>query len=447
MAFRDFSGGLFAQVALLFISLTLLAYLLTATNYIAVSSLLSIAVVAQVWHIVQTTRRTNRELARFLDAVRNADFSQSFTGGPGGAGFAELSRALNASMHAFRDSRRALENEVRMLRGLVEQVPVPLISVDQNGRVTTLNNAARRLFGTAVVGKVADLVPFGAALHDAVCHLEPGQRVLIGLEGDDSEMRLAVSVSHLTVGAAEQRLVSLNNIHGELEATELEAWRRIVRVLTHEIMNSITPISSLAKTAADMIADADGDTAVAAGSVPDVRHAVETVARRSEGLVRFVDSYRRLTRVPAPALKRLRLADVFDRLERLVGPELKAAEIRLVVDLAAKGLEVDADPDQIDQALLNLVSNAREAVAGRDDATIWLVGRLSRSGRTVIDVADNGPGVPADISDSIFVPFFTTKRGGSGIGLPLSRQIMRAHNGSLLLRNRAGGGAQFTLRF
>ncbi|GER00446.1 hypothetical protein JCM17845_10690 [Iodidimonas gelatinilytica] len=238
-------------------------------------------------------------------------------------------------------------------------------------------------------------------------------------------------------------MIALQNISNELETTELEAWQQLVQVLTHEVMNSITPVTSLAETAAHLLNDGKGDSE----TLQDVKHAVDTVARRAKALTHFVESYRKLSRLPRPKPQRLALIDLFKRLELLMGAEWRDRAVTMHIDVSPPGLAVNADPEQLEQVLINLAQNAAEALEGREDAKIWLTGSLNRQGHVVINVADNGPGIPADIRERVFIPFFTTKRTGSGVGLALTRQVMIAHKGSVSINDRKGGGTVFTLSF
>jgi nitrogen fixation/metabolism regulation signal transduction histidine kinase len=267
---------------------------------------------------------------------------------------------------------------------------------------------------------------------------------------DDVEQQLTISATEIVLAGKLEKLVSLQNIQSELDGVQLQAWQDLVRVLTHEIMNSITPVTSLAKTAAELVDDAIlklGEHPEVSEELADVKSAVETVARRSEGLMQFVQSYRRLTRLPAPKQQRIQLSELFANVEQLVAAEWAEKEIELSLRVEPSSLELTADPDMLEQVLLNLLQNAEHVLAGRDPARVNLVGSLSRQGHVSVEVSDNGPGVSADIAKRIFVPFFTTRREGSGVGLALTRQVMLAHGGTATLGTSDSGGAKFTLRF
>lgn len=436
-----------ARLLAVFLCVLLSGRLLLLPGYHAATLLmlaLTTSLVLEMHHFVS---RTNRELARFLDAVKYADFGQRFEFGALGAGFETLGETFAGLLERFREERREQETEVRHLKALLEHVPVPLISIYSDETVVAWNNAARRLFGATTIRRLEDLGTFGDDFLLQIRHIEPGQRELSSFVVDGVTQRVTLAASELTIGTRVERLVSVLNIQSELDGMQLSAWQDLVRVLTHEIMNSITPVSSLAKTAADLVEDARGRVADAAvkEELDDAREAVTTVARRSDGLMSFVASYRKLTRPPEPQRERFRVRDLFGDVERIVTQELPAS-ITLDAKIEPEGLELLADREMIGQVLINIVLNARQAL-GDGTGRIELGARLNARGHVVVDVRDDGPGVPEEIRDRIFVPFYTTRRDGSGVGLALSRQIMVAHGGSIACTEGPTGGAVFALVF
>jgi signal transduction histidine kinase len=245
--------------------------------------------------------------------------------------------------------------------------------------------------------------------------------------------------------------VSLQNIRGELEETEIEAWRKLIRVLTHEIMNSITPISSLASTVNDLVRRPPSATEGTGSSEPETRidviQALETIQKRSEGLLHFVDAYRNLTLIPRPKFRLIRLDELLGRVRRLMDASIREHGIGFEIRVEPETLEIAADPELLEQVLINLLVNARQAVEGRPGARIAVTARLDARGRVLIQVTDNGPGIAPENLEQIFVPFFSTKENGSGIGLSLSRQIMRLHDGTISVHSKPGEDTVFTLRF
>ena len=275
-------------------------------------------------------------------------------------------------------------------------------------------------------------------------------RQLVTFSVEGIEYKLTLATTELIIAGKSERLISLQDIQSELDATQAEAWEDLVRVLTHEIMNSITPVTSLAKTAADVVNDvlekARKDVPVE-DDLEDLRDAIETVARRSDSLVQFVDSYRQITRLAPPEKKRVNLADLFQTVVRLAEAECPRDKVEFSVNVSPSELDVYADRDLLEPVLINLLRNAWQAQESIAAPVVRLTGRLNRRHNVVIEVADNGPGIPTNIATKIFVPFFTTRESGSGVGLALARQVMIAHGGFIRAGTNDSGGAIFSLTF
>jgi nitrogen fixation/metabolism regulation signal transduction histidine kinase len=438
--------GFSVEVALragaLLATLTAAAVLLAATELRAVAALLVALAAAQVWLLVRLVRRTNRELGRLLGALRFDDVSPSFAVDGLGAGFADLGGAIEDVMRRFRASRLEREAQRRHLEALVEQVPVAILTIADDGRVELCNNAARRLLDASGWTALGELHRYGAIFQRDLAQCKPGDRRLTRVELDGVTRQLVLSATQLTAGGAPLRVVALEDIQRELDWNELSAWQDMAHVLSHEILSSLTPIASLARTAEELVDDLGlGEAA------EDLRAAVHTVARRSDGLMRFVSSYRELTQLPPPSLRPVALPDYFRRLARLMQPEWSRRGIALHVAPPPDGLSLVADEALLDQAMINLLRNAADAAAINPGPQVWLSARLSDRGRPVIEIGDNGPGLDPSLGDKIFLPFFTTKPQGSGIGLALARQVMLVHQGAITTAERPGGGALFRLTF
>jgi two-component system nitrogen regulation sensor histidine kinase NtrY len=450
MVFKHFAFQIGLRIALLTLVLVASALLFLVPGYPVLRLLLSAIAVGQLYDIFRLVTRTNADLSRFLEAVRYADFGQRFDMRRKGAGFEELGAVFTDIVERFQLERNHQEEDLRHLRALTEHVPVPLMSLHADGSVQLHNNAARRLFSSAAVARVEDLLAFGEDFSRQVLAVEPGERRLSVFRLDGLEQQLTISATEIVVAGTLEKLVSLQNIQSELDGVQLQAWQDLVRVLTHEIMNSITPVASLAKTASDLVDDASSKLSgqpEVQEELADVKSAVDTVARRSDGLMHFVQSYRRLTRLPAPVMQPLLVADLFSRVAQLIAHEWEEEAIELVVQVQPQGLELTADTQMLEQVLLNLLKNAQQALSGHESPRVEMKASLNRQGYVSMEVSDNGPGVAEDIEKRIFVPFFTTRREGSGVGLALTRQVMLAHGGGVVLGESVDGGARFTLTF
>ncbi|HTC50497.1 MAG TPA: ATP-binding protein [Steroidobacteraceae bacterium] len=449
MAFRRFHTLVALRTVVLFLTLVAIAGMLVRTHWYLTIALGAAAALVQVYLLIRYVAQSSREVARFLEAVSFDDPSQSFSALMGDGVHAELGKAMTHVMDSLRQCRAEREAQARYLQTLISHVPVALISVDESDRVQLLNMAARRLCETALT-HTSQFLRFGQPFAVGLDSLRPGTSAILRMERHSGALQLKAAATDAALGGARQRLVSLQNIESEMSAQELAAWQTVVRVMAHEVMNSLTPVSSLAATARDLVRDVlnqmpESDPTTT--TLSDARDALETVARRSEGLLHFVQNHRRLTK---PLVTQMQLAPVqrvFARVQRLLAAEIAANKIQMTTSVEPQTLELAADADLLDQALINLMRNAIEALAAVPAGRIELSGRRHQDGRVVISVADNGPGIAAEQRDKIFVPFFTTKRQGSGVGLTLVRQIATAHDATVDVGPTPGGGATVSLRF
>jgi two-component system nitrogen regulation sensor histidine kinase NtrY len=383
--------------------------------------------------------RSNRGLARFLQAVRYHDFSLS----PGieglGGSFVDLNAAFREISGQFQRAREEKEEQYRYLQTVVQHIGVGLLS---------FNHAAKRLLRVSHLRHIGDLPPMFQQLRADIERLRPGEKSLLKLDFPDEELQLSLSTTEFKQRGQLYKLISLQNIQVELEEKEAEAWQSLTRVLTHEIMNSLTPIASLAATASSLLpaSGREGNAAVSTRN-QDVAAALQTIDRRSHGLMRFVHAYRSVALIPKPQFKIFLVTEMFQRMEKLLQDKLTRQGIAFSAEVEPPSLEMTADPDLTEQVLINLLLNAMEALGGSEKPRIHLSSRMNERGRVVIQVSDNGPGIAPEAREKIFIPFFTTKKEGSGIGLSFSRQVMRLHHGVIAVQSQPGTGTVFTLRF
>lgn len=397
-----------------------------------VAALLVVGAAAGLWRHVA---RTNNLIAHFVSALRFGDFSTRFDTRDG-AGFGAIGAAFNDAIRTLQGERDRSGEELRFLHALTDDLPVALLTVDEVHGVRPANKAARSLFDRHQGVRPEDFALYGAtfAARLAAPRAMPAELLILRL--GDVPQRAIVRMAALERLGVRTHAVTVEPVQTAIDTIEMAAQSDLVRVLTHEILNSLTPVVSLAQTAADVLETEPADLATA-------RLATATLLRRTTGLRTFIDSYRMVARPPAPRIERFAATAFADEIARLFAAEWPAMRFVPEVDAA---LTLEADPDLLAQALINLVRNAAQAVGAREDGAVWLT--IRREGTaTLIEVADNGPGVPDAIQRDVFLPFFTTRAEGTGVGLNLVRQIAIAHGGSVGVEERAGGGALFRLRW
>ena len=400
-----------------------------------VAFLVALAALASLWNFI---RRTNFTVARFVESVRFEDYSQRFSD-PSGGGFDVLGDTLDRAIKALQARQRSAASEARFLSAVVDDSPSALLTIDGQGRVEMLNKAARQLLAKSAVQRVADFDKLGPELA-AAAKLPPGTRKITRLVLDGVPQKAIFASAQIARLDEQIRIVSILPIQSELGALEIAAQADLVRVLTHEIMNSLTPVTSLARSGADMVAQAE----TSGGDLSQAKVATETVARRAEGILRFVESYREFAQAPEVHRRVFEAKPWAEELMRLAaaGSEQK---VDARIEMQTAKLTVDGDPELLAQAILNLLRNAIRAASDVPDPLVVLLIAREANGRCRIEVRDNGPGIPADRRDDIFLPFYTTHKGGSGVGLSFTRQVALAHGGSLCALDAPEGGATIRL--
>ena len=388
---------------------------------------------------------TNRKLIRFLESVRWSDFSIGFAADNKlGYSFRTLNKQFNEVLDAFRLARAEREANLQYLNAVVHHVSVGLLAFDTEGNVELINNAALKLLGIYRLRQLSELQKTHPDLMEMIEKLRSQDNVLYHTPTDQ---QLSVCATAIRLRGKVIKLISLQNIQSELQQKELEAWQNLTRVLRHEIMNSITPITSLIATMRDIVTQDLTVNDENHEAVGDISEALRTIENRSVGLLNFVNAYRDFTNIPQPVLKEVPVRQMIQNVARLMQADTKTAGIALECQTQPTDLIVRADAEQIEMVLINLIKNAIEALAGQENAAIVIRGGRDNNQHAVIEVTDNGTGIIPEALEKIFIPFFTTKKTGSGIGLSLSRQIMQMHGGMLKVVSEVNQGTTFTLRF
>lgn len=451
MVFKRFSVIVFLRTILLCLFIFVFIFLVSQTNFLATPFIVALLIVAQVYSLVHYVQKTNREIARFFDSIRYSDFSQSFRSNVKGSSFEDLSKAFSNVIEEFRKTRAEKEEHYRYLQIVVQHVGIGLMAFTSDGKVELMNTAAKRLLKANNVQNISELSGVSRSIVEALQKIKAGEKILVKTMSENDLLQLSIYATEFKMRDHHYKLVSLTNIQSELEEREMEAWQNLIRVLTHEIMNSVTPIVSLSSTASSLlgtsISEGRSGLELDGERLGDVKGALDTISKRSEGLLHFVDDYRNLTRMPTPNFQIVRLSDLFGRIQKLFSDRFRLRNINFSYSIEPSDLELTADPDLVEQVIINLVMNSISALSSTPSPTITLFGKLDSRSGTLIQIMDNGHGIPEELQDKVFIPFFTTRKEGSGIGLSLSRQIMRAHKGSITVRSVPHEETVFTLRF
>jgi two-component system nitrogen regulation sensor histidine kinase NtrY len=448
--FKRFRVRVILRILLLSATIFGFFYFIMATQLYTTMMVTGFLIIYQVFALIRCVERTNQYLSRFFLAIKYGDFSQTFTGKELGGSFRELVTAFDEVMEKVRQTRSEKEEHYRYLQTIVRHVGIGLIAFKADGSVDLINTAAKRMLKVARLKNIQSLNSFSQALVDALFSLKAGEKALVKIP--DQDMELALHAAEFRLKDQKYTLVSLQNIQSELQEKEMEAWQTLIRVLTHEIMNSMTPITSMAATVIDLlntIKEKSGGN-IDAETIIDIAEALKTIHKRSLGLTDFVEAYRNLTLIPKPKFKIFPIHDLFGRIEKLMENKLTKKGIDFHWAVEPQSLELTADPGLIEQVLINLVLNAADAFTGFKNSNsprIQLTANLEDNGKIVIRVTDNGPGIVKEALSKVFIPFYSTKKKGSGIGLSLSRQIMKLHKGSIMVQSDPDVETVFTLKF
>ena len=451
MVYKSFRVNCIIRVLLLGATLCGFFYFLFKTTQYAALYIIGAFILYQIYSLIHYVEKTNRDLARFFQSIEYSDFSQTFKNNKLGSSFDALNKAFTEVMNAFRKTRSEKEEHYRYLQTVVQHVGIGLIAFQPDGEVELVNTAAKRLLKVPRLKNINSLESLSKPLVDTLFRLKPKEKALVKLENNNEPLHLSLYATEFKLRGQKYSLVSIQNIHSELEEKEIEAWQRLIRVLTHEIMNSVTPIASLASTINELIQERfespEFEKEKASESSNDIYQALHTIQKRSQGLLHFMDAFRNLTLLPKPKFHIFSVNELFTRVEKLMQSHIAEKAVSFKTHIEPQGLELIADPELMEQVLINLLLNALQAVEGQKNAKIELSGSLDERGRIIIQVIDNGPGIPQENLEKIFIPFFSTKEGGSGIGLSLSRQIMRLHKGSISVHSEPNVNTVFTLLF
>ncbi len=447
MTYKKYEFSILLRVLLLFAILCTESYFVMSKQYVYALILLPVVVI-QVINFYLYHKRAQREVEEFIEAIHYRDFSRNFNVKLAPAGLQPLRNGFNEINSAFKQISREKETQYQYLQKLLELVNTGILSYDrEDGKVIWMNEALKNLLQIPYLRTIESLDKKEPLLSSQIINLKPGETLITEVHPEKITIKILLSATAFETEGRTYKLIAFQNINEALEETENNAWQKLLRVLTHEIMNSIAPISSLAGMLKDRLHQSLPQLTNHNGSVEDLQTGIDTIRRRSENLLKFVDTYRNLNRIQTLTLTTAYVRDVFENLYQLMEPTLVAKHIEMDIILKDTSLQLEADINLVEQVLINLITNALDAIKEKQFPVISLIGTVSSNNRVIIKVSDNGNGIDKDILDKIFIPFFTTKKTGSGIGLNFCKQIMQLHKGSITVQSAMGEGSTFTLQF
>jgi nitrogen fixation/metabolism regulation signal transduction histidine kinase len=403
----------------------------------------------QVMQLVKIMEGPMVKIDSPIDQIRFDEVTTTFKTDSKEEAVLKVQKEMNDAFNKVKVARKEKDSEYQFFKNIVQHVGIGILTFKKDGAIQIINNAAKRLLRVDKVERISELREASDLLVEAFLKLKTGGRELIRLKSGDETIQLSIFAIELTLRGEEVKLISMSNIQSELEEKEMEAWQNLVRVLTHEIMNSVTPISSLAGVVEEELQKKleTSHLSMQRDEAEDMHLSVQTISKRSEGLIKFVKEFRSLTHIPKPKVLQVAVKPLLDELAMLHKKELADNNIAISVLVEPETMMVMADKTLIEQVLINLIKNAIQAFGEKTDKKISLYAHLNETGNVLISVKDNGTGIEPEALEKIFIPFFSTKKTGSGIGLSLSRQIMRQHEGNIAVKSEMGEGTEFVLRF
>lgn len=453
---NNFKVNLVIRVLLILATCILLVNLFYTDSYTLTKVLVAGLLTYEIYVLIRYLDKTNKELAGFLNSIKYDDFTHTYTTKKTGTSLDDLYKQFNNVIKKFREIRAEKEAQHNYLRTIVQHVGIGIITFDKSGDIQIINSTAKSLLGVDLIRNIKQLNSVSEELVNSLLELKTGGRDLLKIEKKGEDIQLAIYAIELMRRDEEFKLISIQNIKSELEEKEMDAWQNLIRVLTHEIMNSVTPISSLAATVeteleSQITAEDFKIENISKEDLEDFHMALQTIHKRSEGLIKFVSDFRNLTRIPIPQLENMQICDLIRPILNLLRFDIEENKIKVDLNIEPEALMISVDKEQMEQVLINLIKNAIQALEENDELgkpkEISIKATVEGEDRVAVRIRDNGTGIDEEALKKVFIPFFTTKKSGSGIGLSLSKQIMRKHNGNISVQSVVNEGTEFTLTF
>lgn len=446
MTFKKYDWRLFFRMALLFLVMMLLAWFVIKKYFLLLALLLPVGIFL-MYSIYNMLKKAQDEVQEFVESIHYRDFSRYFNVKQAPAELQTLRKGFNDINSTFKVISKEKETQYQYLQKILELVDTGIISYDTtSGELNWMNDTFKKMMDIPYLKTIHSLEKRDAALYEAMMSIRPGQNKVVELTKESSKVKILLAATMFQTEGKKNKLIACQNINEALDETEARAWQKLLSVMTHEIMNSVAPISSLAGTLKNRLLTNPAIQSITSGDRDDLELGLETIQRRSEGLLKFAETYRNLNKITTLHLDKIFVRDIFENLQTLMQPTLDQKNVELEVILKDPNVTASIDINLIEQVMINLMVNALEAVKEEEQPKIVL-SAIHENNKLVIKVADNGTGIPAELLDKIFIPFFSTKKSGSGIGLSLCKQIMLLHNGNIKLQSIEGKGTVFILSF
>ncbi|PWT76894.1 MAG: ATP-binding protein [Bacteroidetes bacterium] len=430
----------------MFVTLTTAAFVLVKTQYVFLTLLIPV-IIFQILDFYRFNLKAQDEVEQFVESIHYRDFSRYFDVKHAPLELKPLRKGFNEINTTFKVISKEKETQYVYLQKILELVDTGILSYEhKTGETGWMNESLKRMLGIPYLKTIHSLSRRDDLLYHEILALRPGESKVITIAKDNSRFKALLSATAFQTDNKVYKLIAFQNVNEALDETEAQAWQKLLSVMTHEIMNSIAPISSLADTIRERLRESVGHLKEQPAAIEDLELGIDTIRRRSEGLLKFAETYRNLNKITSPNLKRIYARDLFENLHQLMQPTLEQKNIDLEIILKDPDLSMEVDASLIEQVLINLLINAMEAVKDRPHPRVVLSASANNT-RTTIKIADNGTGIPANLLDKIFVPFFSTRKTGSGIGLSLCKQIMMLHKGTIQVQSVEGEGTAFLLHF
>ena len=444
MTFKHLIWRTIWSVTLLFIPLAAASYCLVQ-EWFSWLIPLSILIIYLVIKTCRSQLKMYQEFEHFVESVRYQDFSLHFEVKHAPLELKSLRKGFNDINAAFKQISREKETQYQYLKKILELIDTGILSYQtENGEVIWMNESLKEMLQIPYLKTITSLAQREEKLHQEIISLKSGKSKIVGIQNGDQTLKVLLSATAFQTGSLKFQVIAFQNINEVLDETEAKAWQKLLGVLTHELMNSIAPISSLAGTLKSRLSALEKTTPYAA-VFEDMEMGIETIQRRSQGLLRFAETYRNLNKTTAPVMEQVQVRQLLENIYQLMQPTLLQKNIELELILADAKLLIKADHTLMEQVLINLLLNAVDALKNQANPKIVLSAEDNEKGKVAIKVTDNGCGIPPEMTDRIFVPFFSTKKSGGGIGLPLCKQIVMLHHGQIQFHSVEGLGSSFII--